>query len=182
MSGKWGHQMSDEPTFSPTLVRDLMTVGVQTCSPQTPIAQLARWLLARDLEGMIVLDDKGHAVGVADQDDLVRAYVHPKADRLTAEDVMRDSVPRIPADIPATAACQLMQDMGVRAVFLMHHDRGIAWPSAILSHRHFLRHLAAQGDEDLRDLGARARREAPLEAFRRRRAATQRESRACNQE
>ncbi len=57
------------------LVRDLMTVGVKTCAPTTPIVDLARFMLEQDLEAIVVLDHEGHAVGVVSRDDLVRADV-----------------------------------------------------------------------------------------------------------
>jgi hypothetical protein len=49
--------------------------------------------------------------------------------------------------------------------FLMHNAGGIIYPAAVISYNHFLRHLAAQKIDDLRDLGIAAARQAPLEAF-----------------
>lgn len=166
--------MDESMPGSPRLVRDLMSVGVPTCSPGTPIADLTRVLLEKDLEGMVVLDQQGHAVGVVCREDLIRAYSRLSNsdgdfDRLKAEDVMQDGVPQIPPDIPLMAAAQLMQDQGQRVFFLMHHAGGIEYPAAMLSYRHFLRHIAMEDEEDLRDLGIKAQREAPLDAFMRRR-------------
>lgn len=152
-----------------TLVRDLMTVGVPTCPPDTPIAAITQLLLERDLEGMIVLDHEGHAVGVVSRDDLVRAYAREDRASLTAGEIMTEGVPQVPPDIPLTAAAQIMRDLGVRIVFLMHNADGITYPAALLSYRHLLRHLAAGDDAELKDLGIRAERESPLETFMRRR-------------
>ena len=66
--------MSEEKPAPPTLVRDLMSIGVLTCTPDTSLAKLAQILLDKDTEGAVVLDDQGHAVGVVDLNDLVRAY------------------------------------------------------------------------------------------------------------
>jgi len=82
---------------------------------------------------------------------------------------MRPDVPELPPDIPLAAAAQLMRDMGVRVIFLNHHAGGIKYPAAYLTYRHLLRHLAARDGEDLKDLGIKAEREAPLEVFLRRR-------------
>jgi predicted transcriptional regulator len=175
--------MSDELASSPRLVRDLMTVGVLSCPPETPLSEVARLLLERDLEGVVVLDGMGNAAGVITQDELVQGYAAPGGpEALTAQDVMRPDIPEVPTDIPLKAAAQLMQDRGVRIFFMMHHDKGIAWPAAILSYRHLLRHLAAEGEEDLRDMGIRAGREAPLEAFFRRRDAARQQNRQPDQE
>jgi CBS-domain-containing membrane protein len=151
------------------LVRDLMTVGVPTCPADTPITDLARRLLGGDLEGVIVLDQEGHAAGIIGQDDLVKAYAQDDWHRLTAEQIMREDIPQIPPDIPVTAAAQIMRDQGVRVLFLMHHAEGINWPAAMISYRHLLRHLAAQDHAELKDLGIRAEREAPLTTFIKRR-------------
>jgi predicted transcriptional regulator len=151
------------------LVRDLMTVGVTTCAPETPITTVARLLLEDDLEAVIVLDQEGHATGMIGQDELVRAYARGETRSLTAEQIMREDVPEIPPDIPLTAAAQIMQDRRVRIFFLMHHSDGISYPAAAITYRHVLRVLAADQPEDLRDLGIRAEREAPLAAFMKRR-------------
>lgn len=155
-------------------VRDLMTVGVATCPPDTPIVEIARLLLDRDLEAIVVLDHEGHAVGVVSQDELIQAYTREDRRSLTAGDVMRDGVPQLPPDLPLTAAAQMMRDQGVRAVFLMHHAGGISYPAATLSYRHLLRHLAAASDDDLTDLGIAAARQNPIEAFKQRRDAARR--------
>ncbi len=169
--------MSGKPIdSSPRLVRDLMTVGVVSCPPQMSIAEVARLLLDRDVEGVIVLDDAGHAVGLVTQDEVIRGYGHPHVHKLTAIDIMREDIPEIPADIPLVAAAQIMQDLSVRVVFLLHHDRGIAWPAAMLSYKHILRHLAAHSEADLRDLGIKATREAPLETFKKKRDAARQRS------
>lgn len=161
--------MAEEKPSSPKLVRDLMTVGVLTCSLETPIVELTRILLERELEGAVVLDDRGHAAGVVSRDDLVRAYAEDDYQALTAEEVMHADVPQVPPDIPLSAAAKIMQDQNRRIVFMMHHAGGIEYPAAMLSYNHLLRQLAAEDEADLSDLGIKADRESPLEAFIRRR-------------
>ena len=84
---------------------------------------------------------------------------------MTAEDVMREGVPQVPPDIPLSAAAMVMHDLGVRTLFLMHHAGGIEYPAAQLTYQHLLRLLAADGEEDLSDLGIYAQRQPPLETF-----------------
>lgn len=167
-------RMSDTATPPRRLVRDLMTVGVITCALDVPLQQIAQVMLDRDLEGVVVLDEEGHGVGIVTQDEVVSGYGHPRAHALTAQDIMREGVPELPPDIPLTAAAALMQDMGLRVVFFMHNANGIIYPAAMLTYRHILRHLAAQGDDELRDLGIDAQREAPHETFIRKRDAAKR--------
>ncbi len=156
------------------LVRDLMSVGVLTCALDTPLIQLTQVLLDKDQEAAVVLDDTGNAVGVVTRTELVRSYARAVSgagdyETLTAESAMREDVPQVPPDIPLSVAAQIMQDQGVRVLFMMHHAGGIEYPAAFLSYTHFLRHLATGDDADLSDLGIRAERQTPMEAFLRRR-------------
>ena len=78
---------------------------------------------------------------------------------------MQENVPQVPPDIPLTVAAQIMRDQHVRAVFIMHHAAGITYSAAVLTYKHFLRHMAAKDDSELMDLGNQAARKGPLEAF-----------------
>jgi CBS domain-containing protein len=164
------------------LVRDLMTVGVPTCPLDTPVTEIAYRLLDGDLEAVIILDREGHAVGVVSQDELVWAYAHRDYDSLTAEAIMREDIPQIPPDLPLTVAAQIMQDQHVRIFFLMHNAEGIIYPAALLSYRHLLRHMIAEGSEELRDLGIRAERQSPIEAFIKRRDEARRKAQSHQEE
>lgn len=168
--------MGDASPGNPKLVRDLMTVGVATCPPDTPVVDIARFLLEKGLEGMVVLDQDGQAVGVVSREELVKAYTRDNVHDLVAEDVMAEGMHEVPPDIPLTAAAQLMQDMGTRIVFLTHNANGIIYPAAMLSYRHFLRHLAAEDDTELRDLGIKAERRSPIEIFIEKRDAARRQA------
>ena len=154
--------MTDQ--FPPRLVRDLMSVGVVTCPPDTPLRDLAQLFVDNGLEDIVVLDE-GHALGVVGQDDLIKTLAHPEPGALQARHILREGVPQVPADIPLAAAAQIMRDQGIRTLFLMHHAGGIEYPAAMLSYRHLLRWLAATEAADLRDLGIRAERRSPLEQY-----------------
>ena len=168
--------MLEETTLSERkLVRDLMTVGVPTCPPATPLVDLVRLMLEKNWEAVIVLDgDEGHALGYVGQDEIVKAYERDDARTLTAEQVMHEGVPQVPPDIPLPVAAQMMLDQRVRAFFLMHNAGGITYPAAMITYRHLMRHLAAQSDDDLKDMGIAAARKAPLQQFIERRDAAKR--------
>ena len=152
----------------PLLVRDLMTVGVKTCPPQTPVSELAQLFLEQCLEEIIVLDE-GKALGVVGQAEIIANFFQEESKSLKAVDIMREGVPQIPPDIPITAAAQIMHDQGVRSLFLMHNAGGIEYPAATISYWHYLRYLTAECSEDLNDLGIKAERQPPLESFLRKR-------------
>lgn len=154
----------------PQLVRDLMTVGVPTCAPGMPVADLARLMLQNGWEALIVLDPvERHGLGVVTQSDLVKAYAHSDSHELLAEDVMQAAIPKIPPDIPLQAAAQIMLDKGVRVLFLTHHAGGIEYPAALITFQHILRHLAANDPQELHDLGILASRQNPVQAYTQRR-------------
>jgi CBS domain-containing protein len=154
-------------------VRDLMSVGVLTCSADTPIQEIAKRFLEKALDDMVVLE-AGHAIGVISPTELVRALTRQDIANLKASDVMREGVPKAPPDIPLEVAAQIMLDQGVRSLFMMHQAGGIEYPAAVLSYRHFLRLMTAESADELKDLGISAARQAPLEAFEQRREAARR--------
>jgi predicted transcriptional regulator len=168
--------MSDQPIHPPELVRDLMTVGVATCPPDTLVVDLARLILEKDLETVVVMSE-GQAVGVVGQEELVKAYARSDYDLLQVEQIMREEVPQVPADIPLKTAAQIMLDQGVRSLFLMHHAGGVEYPAGVITFRHLIRHLGARDLKDLLDLGITAQRQSPLENFIQRREEARRKAR-----
>ncbi|MFC1936907.1 HPP family protein [Chloroflexota bacterium] len=168
--------MSGEQQSDPKLVRDLMTVGVFTCQQDTPVVDLARVMQEKEIEGAVVLDKEGHAVGVVTYNELVAAYGLGKYQEQTAEDIMMPGVPQVPPDIPLGAAAQIMQDQGIRVLFLMHNAGGIIYPAAFLSYKHFLRHMTKREDDDLKDLGIHADRKSPMDYYLERREAARRKN------
>lgn len=146
-------------------VRDLMTIGVPTCKTTTPIVEIARFLLEQQVEEMVVLGTEGEGVGVVGYEELVSAYGKENAKELTAEEIMHEGVPELPADISITLAAQLLKDQGRRVAYMNHNSAGIIYPAALISYKHILRHLAAKDESELKDLGLAAERKSPVEQF-----------------
>lgn len=69
----------------PRLLRDLMTVGVMTCTPQTTVPELAQLLLDHDRDEVVVFDD-GKSLGVVGQDDLFKVFARDNTKLITASD------------------------------------------------------------------------------------------------
>ena len=149
----------------PKLVRDLMTVGVPTCKVTTPVIDIARFLIENNVEEMVVLGDEGEGVGICGYKELVIAYDRDDVRELTAEDIMSEGVPELPSDIPLTLAAQLLRDKDIRVAYMNHNSAGIIYPAASISYKHLIRHLAAEDETDLKDLGINAERRSPLEQF-----------------
>lgn len=142
-----------------------MTVGVPTCKWETPIKEIARFLLEHHVEAMCVLDAEGHGIGVVGEEELVAAYGRENFDSLKAEDIMSEGVQELGADIPLTVAAQMMKDRGIRIAYMMHNSAGIIYPAAFISYGHILRHIAAKDESELKDLGLAAERKSPIEVF-----------------
>ena len=153
------------PQNSPELVRDLMTVGVPTCKINTPIVDIARFLIENNAEEIVILGEEGEGVGICGYKELVNAYTRDNVRELTAEDVMSEGVPELPSDITLKLAAQLLKDKGIRVAYMNHNSAGIIYPAASISYKHLIRHLAAENQEELKDLGFDAERKSPLEQF-----------------
>jgi predicted transcriptional regulator len=151
--------------MKPTLVRDLMTVGVPTCKHDSLVTEIAGFLLENNVEAMCVLDAEGHGIGVVGADELVRAYVREGYETLVADEIMSEGVPELPADISLVVAAQMMKDKGIRIAYMLHNSAGIIYPAAYISYRHILRYMAAKDEKDLKDLGLAAERKTPIEQF-----------------
>lgn len=148
------------------LVRDLMTVGVPTCKTTTLVSEIARFLIENNnVEEVVVLGQEGEGVGVVGYEELVAAYGRENVRQLTAEQVMREGVPELPSDIPLVAAAQWMRDKNIRVAYMNHNSAGIIYPAALISYKHIVRHIAAQDESELKDLGIYAERKSPLEQF-----------------
>jgi CBS domain-containing protein len=155
--------------MTPMLVRDIMTIGVPTCKTSTPIVDIARFIVEHNIEEMVILGSEGEGVGIVGYEELVGAYARENAKSLTAEDVMREGVPELPADIPLTVAAQMLKDKNIRVAYMNHNSAGIIYPAAMISYRHIVRHLAAKDESELKDLGLAAERKSPIEVFMERR-------------
>lgn len=170
--------MDEQKNSFPTLVRDLMSVGVLTCTQETSLDELARTLLDHGQEAAVVLDDNGHAAGYVSRTELVQAFAAGLPADSPAQEFMQVELPVFPPDIPLTAAAQLMLDRRIRVFYLTHHAGGIEYPAALVTFQHLLRLLASRDPQELNDLGIKAERRPPLEVFLERRDAARKRFRS----
>lgn len=148
-----------------TLVRDLMRVGVPTCREDTPLKDVARLLVERNVSALVVLDEDGNAVGWLGEQHVARA-IDRDCVRLTAGDVMDERVPEILPDVPAAAAAHLMLDRGLRQLFISHHAGGVKYPSAVITLQDVMRMIA--GLERAPGVGVGAERPTAVDLFKQR--------------
>ena len=160
------------------LIRDVMRLGVPTCKTADPLDKVAALMLDQAAKALIVLDEEADTRGWINEERLAQAYLQaaslaadsgllpPDSCPLTAADIMDEDVPEAPSDIPLAAAGQLMADLGVDHLFMLHHAAGRAWPASVLSLRDLVRALA--GPEYLKHQGMHAARPTPMDLFRQR--------------
>ena len=152
------------------LVRDLMHVGVMTCSANTPVVEAIHLLLNQNLESVLVLDDNGHTAGVFGRREAIKIYTNQTNagnwQTLTVADAMQTNILEVPPDIPATAAAQIMLDQDTRDIYLLHYAGGIGWPAATFRFDEVLRYLGAESDEEVAAMGVGAPRKSGIEFFR----------------
>jgi CBS domain-containing protein len=137
---------------------------------------VARFLLANNVEEMVVLDEDGHGVGVIGYEQLVAHSDRDGAAELPAEQMMTEGVPELPADVPLAVAAHMLRDRRIRVGYMLHNAAGITYPAAFLSYRHIVRVLAARNEDDLRDLGLAAARKSPIQQFTEKRDAARRKA------
>ena len=142
-----------------------MSVGVPTCKTTTNVVDIAQFILQQNVEEMVVLGIEGEGVGIVGYSEIINAYGNENIQSLTAEEVMREGVPELPADITLLLAAQLMKDKNIRVAYMTHNSAGIIYPAAYISYKHILRHIAAKDDTELKDLGLAAERKSPIETF-----------------
>lgn len=165
---------------TPLLIRDVMHLGVPTCKLADPLGKVAALMLDQAATALVVLDEDADTRGWINETRLAQAYLRvaqtlevsetSRVWALTAADIMDEDVPEAPSDIPLTAAGQLMADLGVDHLFMLHHAAGRSWPASVLSLRDLVRALA--GPEYLKNQGMHAARPTPMDLFRQRYAKT----------
>lgn len=158
------------------LVRDVMRIGVPTCKLADPLDKVAALMLDQAATALIVLDEEADTRGWINEARLAQAYLEVAStwhlgdgrhfNEITAADIMDEHVPEAPSDIPLIAAGQLMADLGVDHLFMLHHAAGRSWPASVLSLRDLVRALA--GPEYLKHQGMHAARPTPMDLFRQR--------------
>jgi CBS domain-containing protein len=122
------------------LVRDLMKIGVPTCTPETRLDEIANVMIREATDAVIVMDEYG-ACGVVSQTDLVKAF--PRHwQSLVAKDVMTERILSITPDVDVLAAAHMMIDEKVHQVFVMHEHPGPSRPSAVITMRAIVREMA----------------------------------------
>jgi crotonyl-CoA carboxylase/reductase len=118
------------------LVRDLMTEGAISCGLATPVREIARMLLDRQIHAVVVVDAAGDAVGVVSQTNLVLARqgrTREELERLTAEDIMASALVTCEPESRVSEAVTTMTRHRIHRLFVLDRRGGRRRPIGVIS-------------------------------------------------
>lgn len=126
----------------PKFVRDVMSRGVVTCTPETTVREAARRMVEHHLNALVVVDElSGELEGIVSRSDLAQVY-EQDYDALIVESVMTHEVETIIPEIPVSAAVLIMSDRNVDRLVIMHSKPAPQRPVAVLSLSDIVRDIA----------------------------------------
>jgi len=106
-----------------TLVRQIMVEGVITCRADTTLQEVAALLDDAEISALVVVDDRGVAVGVISQMDVIKYYgqdIRSKRARdVLAEREMKEMVVSVAPGDHVEKAVRLMLDKDIHRVFIL---------------------------------------------------------------
>jgi CBS domain-containing protein len=122
-----------------------MHVGVITCGPDAPAAEVAERMKANDVSALVVVDAGGYAVGVISRTDLANAvFVQPYLRHwrgMTARHLMSSPVISVRAETPVKEAVALIHRRKIHRVVVTEPEGDGQRPIGILSVTDLVRQL-----------------------------------------
>jgi CBS domain-containing protein len=129
------------------LVRDIMRKGLLTCTPDTPLGQVAILLTERRVHALIVSNPTGAPLGlISDFDLLAGEWLSTDTQglatmkKLTARDLMTSPIDSIEADAPVERAAHLMLEKQIHRLMVSENDR----PTGVISISDIVASIAGQ--------------------------------------
>ena len=126
-------------------VRDWMHRGVVTCHPETPVQEVAQTLEAQNISALVVVNDKGDALGVISRTDLVNSrFIQPYFRHwhgMGAEHLMTKPVVSVTAETTIREAVLLLNEKHIHRLVVVERVDGHSKPVGILSVTDLARHV-----------------------------------------
>lgn len=123
--------------MSDTKVQDWMHRGVITCAPETPVAEAAAIMDARDISALVVVDKNGDVLGVISRTDLVNArFIEPYMKHwrgLSAQHLMSKPVISVSAETRIEDAVLLVFEKRIHRLVVVESSEGRSRPVGVLS-------------------------------------------------
>ena len=130
------------PSFDRARVWDVMRVGVVTCRPETPLADVARMMSVYQIHSVVVQDvgEGERPWGIVSSLDIATA-AGPDFSSMTAADVAQHQLVTVTSDTSLQDASKVMSEQGIS--HLVAVDRATNWPCGVISARGIASALAA---------------------------------------
>ncbi|RLG31095.1 histidine kinase [Methanosarcinales archaeon] len=106
------------------MIRDVMTRGVATVAPDTPIKEIAEMMANQCLSGVAVVGVQGDALGFISELDIVKVLHKPNLKQLTAEDVMSSLLLAIAPDATLGRAAKIMGEEHIHRLLILS-EKGV---------------------------------------------------------
>jgi len=129
------------------MIRDVMTRGVVTVSPDTPVKEIAERMASQHLSGVAVISAQGDALGFISGIDMIKVLHKPDLKRLTAEDIMSSRLIAIAPDATLGRAAKIMGEGNIHRLLILS-EKGVGAsqrPVGILSTSDIVREVAKAG-------------------------------------
>ena len=120
------------------LVRDVMEGGVITASFDTPVSEIAKKLVERDVSAVAVTAPDDEVVGVISEIDIMKVF-DKNWDTLTAEDIMSSSVRTIDPEARIKKAADVMGDLNIHRLLILSLKPAYGVPIGLITPRDILK-------------------------------------------
>jgi len=118
-------------------IRDVMTRGVISVPLDTPVSEVARILVEKDISGVAITAPDGEAVGVISEIDIIKVF-DQNWDKLTAEDIMSSFVRTVNPETSLKKAADLMRDLNIHRLLILSLSPAYGLPVGIVTARDIL--------------------------------------------
>jgi len=119
-------------------VREVMTRGVITVAHDTPVNEIVKILVRKDISGIAVTAPDNEAVGVISEIDIIK-FMDKDWDSLTAEDVMSHFVRAVDPETTLRKAADTMKELNIHRLLVLSLSPAPGVPIGILSASDILR-------------------------------------------
>ena len=129
------------------MIRDVMTRGVVTVSPNTPVKEITERMASQHLSGVAVIGVQGDMLGFISEMDMVKVLHKPDLKRLTAEDIMSSTLIAVAPDATLGRAARIMDEGHIHRLLILS-EKGVGAsqrPVGILCTSDIVREVAKAG-------------------------------------
>ncbi len=119
------------------LAKDIMTKNLITVTPETTIQEASKLLVAKEISGLIVVNEKGEIVGILSEKDLLVAYDWLQVTKASIRDYYNKDVVAVEEDTPVEEVSRLLVMKNIKRVPVVKDKKAVG----IVSRRDILRYI-----------------------------------------